>query len=120
MGCGPCHGPLGRIENGYKTSAEQNGIYIAVHRATDDRSMVEKHLAEQGWTFPVLIDGSGEDDSSPSLFEWFGIQAMPWMVTIGKDGSFVAHDHPGLSSTIFTQFVELAQQPAAKAKQPDK
>lgn len=119
VGCGPCHGPLGQIQQGYKNAAEHNGVFIAVHRATDDRSVVEKHLVEQGWTFPVLIDGSGEEGSGASLFEWFGIQGMPWMVTIDKEGRFTAHDLPGISGTTFAQFLELARKPVAESKQPD-
>lgn len=82
---------------------------IAVHRATDDVEKIEKYLTDQGWTFPVVIDGTGKENSDKSLFEWFPIQHVPWMAVIYQDGKFTVHDYPGMNSNIFGQFVKLSR-----------
>lgn len=112
IGCGPCHSTLDFMQRIYPGAAERRQAIIAVHRNTDDVLEVKKHMDEQGWTFPVLIDGDGESDSTPSLFEWSGIEAMPWMALIDQYGTFAAHDHPGLGGEIFGKLA--AKKPVKK------
>lgn len=101
------HGPSQFSLDKLKLLHDYDWPVIAVHRATEDTMKVEEYVADQGWSFPVVIDGNGKEQSEASLFEWFLIQRVPWMTVIDRDGKFISHDYNGVGRNVFTKFSEF-------------
>ncbi|MBL9124910.1 MAG: TlpA family protein disulfide reductase [Planctomycetaceae bacterium] len=109
IGCGPCHFTLDLMQQAAADAKLRGQAFIAIHRATKDRAAVEKELAKNKWTMPVLIDGDGSDAEHPSYYDWLQIKAMPWVVLVNREGVIVAHGLGTFGSDIFAKYGELSR-----------
>lgn len=120
VGCGPCHTTLDLMQQAAADAKSRGQAYIAVHRHTANREAVEQHLKKHEWTMPVVIDSDGKNPDEPSLYAWLGIQAMPWIVLVNREGEIVGHGVGHLGSDVFGKWGQLwrtgaISPPAAKA-----
>lgn len=83
--CVPCNEELPKVQKYYEANQD---VQIITVNATDTEKNVEavaKHVASKGWTFPVLVDETGE------VRQTFGAFSVPMTVFLRADGT-IAHE----------------------------
>ncbi|RPI89593.1 MAG: TlpA family protein disulfide reductase [Chloroflexi bacterium] len=78
--CPPCRAEMQSIEKVYQEYKEQGFTVLAVNMTyQDDRSAVAPFVDEQGLTFPILLDETGE------VGDAYQLQSLPSSYFIGRD-----------------------------------
>ncbi len=86
--CGPCREEIPNAVATYKKYHDK-GFEIVGISLDQDKSALTKFVADNQMTWPQYFDGLGWDNSISSRF---GIQSIPAMWLVGKDGLLVTDD----------------------------
>lgn len=109
--CPPCKAEMPDIQALYEDWGENGGEVIVLGVAnpkTDDfpynqdvtREEVETFLSDGGYTYPVVMDLTGD------VFSAYGIRAFPTTFMIAPDGSAFGYVQGGISRKIMDSIVE--------------
>jgi thiol-disulfide isomerase/thioredoxin len=89
--CPPCRAEVPHLVAAYDKFKDK-GFEIIGISFDQDRSAFDTYLTEQKMTWPQYFDGKGwENEIGPT----YGIQSIPGMYLLGKDGKVVATDLRG-------------------------
>ncbi len=80
--CPPCRAELPILAAVNKEFADKGLVFFAVNQQ-EDRQKVEDFLKEQKLDFPVLLDTKGKAG------EAYGVESLPTLYLIGKDGKVI-------------------------------
>lgn len=91
--CGPCRSEMPEIQKLYEEyTAMGNDSEVVILGVAGPGigqegtvSDITKFMEENGYTYPVLMDETGE------LFEWYGISAFPTTYMIDRDGNLYGY-----------------------------
>jgi peroxiredoxin len=79
--CPPCREEMKTIEKVYKEYRDREFVVLAVNMTyQDDPFKVMPFVAEQGLTFPILLDETGE------MADAYQLRSLPSSYFIGRDG----------------------------------
>ena len=109
--CGPCKSEMPEIQALYETYGENQWDLIVLGVAnpkTEDapynqdvtQAEVEQFLEDNGYTFPVVMDTTGE------IFYYYGITAFPTTFMIGVDGNVFGYVPGALTGDIMESIVQ--------------
>ena len=109
--CGPCKSEMPEIQALYEKYGENQGDLIVLGVAnpkTEDapynqdvtQAEVEQFLEDNGYTFPVVMDTTGE------TFYYYGITAFPTTFMIGVDGNVFGYVPGALTGDIMESIVQ--------------
>ena len=109
--CGPCKSEMPEIQALYEKYGENQGDLIVLGVAnpkTEDapynqdvtQAEVEQFLEDNGYTFPVVMDTTGE------TFYYYGITAFPTTFMIGADGNVFGYVPGALTGDIMESIVQ--------------
>ena len=109
--CGPCKSEMPEIQALYEKYGENQGDLIVLGVAnpkTEDapynqdvtQAEVEQFLEDNGYTFPVVMDTTGE------IFYYYGITAFPTTFMIGVDGNVFGYVPGALTGDIMESIVQ--------------
>ena len=109
--CGPCRSEMPEIQALYEKYGENQGDLIVLGVAnpkTEDapynqdvtQAEVEQFLEDNGYTFPVVMDTTGE------IFYYYGITAFPTTFMIGVDGNVFGYVPGALTGDIMESIVQ--------------
>lgn len=109
--CPPCQGEMPDIQALYERYGENQEDLIVLGVAnprteTNPRNQdvsveeVTAFLEEKGYTFPVVMDTTGE------LFSWYGIQALPTTFMIDRDGNIFGYVPGALTADFMESIVQ--------------
>ena len=109
--CGPCKSEMPEIQALYEKYGENQGDVIVLGVAnprTEDapynqdvtQAEVEQFLEDNGYTFPVVMDTTGE------IFYYYGITAFPTTFMIGADGNVFGYVPGALTGDIMESIVQ--------------
>ena len=109
--CGPCKSEMPEIQALYEKYGENQGDLIVLGVAnpkTGDapynqdvtQAEVEQFLEDNGYTFPVVMDTTGE------IFYYYGITAFPTTFMIGADGNVFGYVPGALTGDIMESIVQ--------------
>jgi len=80
--CPPCRAEMKSIDKIYKEYKDQGLVVLAVNMTyQDDASKVMPFVTEEGLTFPILLDESGDVGNA------YQIRSLPSSFFIGRDGA---------------------------------
>ncbi len=108
--CPPCQTEMPDIQALYEKYGENEGDLIVLGAANpkteeapynQDKTVEEvtQFLEEKGYTFPVVMDTTGE------LFAWYGIRSFPTTFMIDKDGNVFGYVSGALSADMMESIV---------------
>ena len=117
--CGPCKSEMPEIQALYEKYGENQGDLIVLGVAnpkTEDapynqdvtQAEVEQFLEDNGYTFPVVMDTTGE------IFYYYGITAFPTTFMIGADGNVFGYVPGALTGDIMESIVQQTMDGAAE------
>ena len=109
--CGPCRSEMPEIQALNEKYGENQGDLIVLGVAnpkTEDapynqdvtQAEVEQFLEDNGYTFPVVMDTTGE------IFYYYGITAFPTTFMIGVDGNVFGYVPGALTGDIMESIVQ--------------
>ena len=109
--CPPCRGEMPDIQAMYKKYGNNEGDLIVLGVASprteqnantreQDQAGVEKFLSDSGYTFPVVMDVTGE------LSATYGITALPTTFMIDKDGNVFGYVASALTPDMMESIVQ--------------
>lgn len=109
--CGPCKNEIPDIEALHRTRGGDGGEVAVLgvanprtdaHPAANDADIaeVERFIDEQGITYPVLMDTTGE------LFAAYGVRAFPTTFMIDRDGSVYGYVSGMLTASMMDSIVD--------------
>lgn len=109
--CGPCQSEMPDIQALYQNYGENSGDLVVLGVAnpkTDDYPMnqdgtqeeVEQFLEDHGYTFPVLMDTTGQ------IFAYYGISAFPTTFMIDAGGNVYGYVPGAMSASIMESVVQ--------------
>lgn len=109
--CPPCKREMPDIEALYKELGENSGDVVILGVANPktknapynrelDEQGVRQFLADNGYTFPVVMDGDGQ------LLGQYGIQAFPTTFMIGADGNVFGYVSGALTKSMMENIIE--------------
>ena len=104
--CPPCKAEMPDIQKLYEKYGENNNDLIVLGVAgpnqgnEGDVNHITNFLADAGYTFPVVMDESGES------FATYGISAFPTTYMIDKDGNVFGYVTSALSEDIMESIVQ--------------
>ena len=79
--CPPCRAEMKSIEKVYKEYKDQGLVVLAVNMTyQDDPQIVMPFVTEQGLTFPILLDPTGD------MAHAYQLRTLPSSFFIGRDG----------------------------------
>ena len=113
--CPPCQGEMPHIEELYQQYGLNEGEVVILgvanpkdgdHPYSQDVTQpeVEAFLQENGYTFPVVMDVSGE------VFAAYGIRAFPTTFMIAADGSVYGYVPGAMSKAVMEDIIRQTQQ----------
>ena len=116
--CGPCQSEMGEIQALYELYGENQGDVIvlgvanpktqdAPHNQDKTQPEVEQFLSEGGYTFPVVMDTTGE-----TLYS-YGISAFPTTFMIGSDGNVFGYVAGALDGAMMESIIQQTIQGVA-------
>ena len=106
--CGPCRSEMPEIQKLYEEYTVMGndsevvilgvaGPGIGQEGTVSD---ITKFMEENGYTYPVLMDETGE------LFEWYGISAFPTTYMIDRDGNLYGYVTGQLTEDIMRSIIK--------------
>ena len=124
--CGPCKSEMPEIQALYERYGENEGDLIVLGVAnpkTEDapynqdvsQAEVEQFLEDNGYTFPVVMDTTGE------IFYYYGITAFPTTFMIGADGNVFGYVPGAITGDIMESIVQQTMDgvPAENEEAPE-
>jgi peroxiredoxin len=102
--CPPCKAEMPALHDFYlKHKAE--GFELLAINSGDSRSAVQQFIAQQGFTFPVLLD------TNKDVLDGLGVSGLPTSIFVGRDGTVKTIHIGGLSpATIEKELTPLLSQ----------
>lgn len=88
--CGPCVGALPGVKRIWSQFKDRDVVVIGLHHADSDPKDVRKFVQEKNLAYPVVIDASDNHASFGKTYRQYGVDAIPTVFVIGKDGKVVA------------------------------
>ena len=106
--CGPCRSEMPEIQKLYEEyPAMGNDSEVVILGVAGPGigqegtvSDITKFMEENGYTYPVLMDETGE------LFEWYGISAFPTTYMIDRDGNLYGYVTGQLTEDIMRSIIK--------------
>lgn len=106
--CGPCRSEMPEIQKLYEEyTAMGNDSEVVILGVAGPGigqegtvSDITKFMEENGYTYPVLMDETGE------LFEWYGISAFPTTYMIDRDGNLYGYVTGQLTEDIMRSIIK--------------
>ncbi len=102
--CGPCVAGLPELQAAYAKYHAQ-GLEVVGISLDEDKTALTSFLKERKLTWPQVFDGGGWQSAVPEIY---GVQAIPFLLVVGKDGRIAAVNPRG--------HIEQAVQAALAAK----
>jgi len=97
--CNPCRAEFPHLQAMYPGLKDQGFAYLSVNNF-DLGPKVAKFIGDSGYTFPVVLNGTGASDVAGK----YGVAAYPTNLIIAPDGTitarFVGFDEDGLKTAI--------------------
>ena len=102
--CGPCKSEMPDIQALYQNYGENSGDLVVLGVANPgiqdvSQDEVEQFLTDHGYTFPVLMDTTGQ------VFAWYGISAFPTTFMIDANGNVYGYVPGAMSASIMESVV---------------
>ncbi|MGB7604627.1 MAG: redoxin domain-containing protein [Lutisporaceae bacterium] len=98
--CDPCKYEMPFLEQLYKERKDTDLVILTVN-LQESKSVVDKFMADNKYTFPVLLDKDGEAANT------YGIQSIPLSILIDKDFKIVsAHEGSMENYEMIRDFVD--------------
>ena len=102
--CGPCKSEMPDIQALYQNYGENSGDLVVLGVANPgiqdvSQDEVEQFLTDHGYTFPVLMDTTGQ------VFAWYGISAFPTTFMIDVNGNVYGYVPGAMSASIMESVV---------------
>lgn len=102
--CDPCKYEMPFLEQLYKERKDTDLVILTVN-LQESKSVVDKFMADNKYTFPVLLDKDGEAANT------YGIQSIPLSILIDKDFKIVsAHEGSMENYEMMRDFVDQLKQ----------
>ncbi|MCC2253333.1 redoxin domain-containing protein [Ruminococcus sp. CLA-AA-H200] len=106
--CGPCRNEMPDIQKLYEEYASQGedaevvilGVAAPGFGQEGSREEIVSFMEENGYTYPVLMDGTGE------MFSWYGISAFPTTFMIDKEGNVFGYVTGQMTEDIMRSIIE--------------
>ena len=86
--CGPCREEVPNVVAAYKKYHDK-GFEIVGISLDQNKAAMDQYVTENGMTWPQYFDGKGWQNDISSKF---GIDSIPAMWIVGKDGILVTKD----------------------------
>jgi len=97
--CNPCRQEFPHLQSMFSGLKDQGFAYLSVNQG-DAAEKVSKFIKDNGYTFPIALNGSGATD----IVNTYGVAAFPTNLVIAPDGTitarFVGFDEAGLKEAI--------------------
>ena len=117
--CGPCKSEMPEIQALYEKYGENQEELIVLGVANPrseaypynqdvTRAEIEQFLEDNGYTFPVVMDETGE------LFYTYGIRAFPTTFMVGADGNVFGYVVSALTGDMMESIVRQTMEGAAE------
>ena len=102
--CGPCKSEMPDVQALYEAYDENGGDLVVLGVANPgiqdvSQDEVEQFLTDHGYTFPVLMDTTGQ------VFAWYGISAFPTTFMIDANGNVYGYVPGAMSASIMESVV---------------
>jgi TonB family protein len=81
--CAPCLVELPHIEQLHREFKDKGLVVLGIN--AEEGEVASAFMKEKGYTFPTLVDTEG------SVAELYGVEAIPQVFVIGKDGKVATH-----------------------------
>ena len=112
--CGPCQREMPDIEALYKEYGEnsEDVVFLGVSNpksqkypqsADVEKDEVLKFLDDNGYTFPVVFDETGE------IYEKYGIRSYPTTFLIDKEGNFLGYVPGQMTKSMMENVIQQAK-----------
>jgi len=100
--CGPCVAEIPRVRDAYDRYHER-GFEVVGISLDEDRDALEAFVAEKQIPWPIILDARND---AGGLAARYGINAIPTMILVGRDGTVVSTDArgPRLEELLAEQF----------------
>ena len=103
--CGPCKSEMPDVQALYEAYDENGGDLVVLGVANPgiqdvSQDEVEQFLTDHGYTFPVLMDTTGQ------VFAWYGISAFPTTFMIDVNGNVYGYVPGAMSASIMESVVQ--------------
>ena len=103
--CGPCKSEMPDVQALYEAYDENGGDLVVLGVANPgiqdvSQDEVEQFLTDHGYTFPVLMDTTGQ------VFAWYGISAFPTTFMIDANGNVYGYVPGAMSASIMESVVQ--------------
>ena len=105
--CRPCLGEMPEIQKIYEQYSSQEdpevvvlGVAAPLYGREQDEAGIIAFLEENGYTYPVLMDRSGQ------LFEQYGITSFPTTFMITKEGEVFGYVQGQITEDIMHSIIE--------------
>ncbi|OUN24015.1 cytochrome C biogenesis protein [Flavonifractor sp. An82] len=103
--CGPCKSEMPDVQALYEAYDENAGDLVVLGVANPgvqdvSQDEVEQFLTDHGYTFPVLMDTTGQ------VFAWYGISAFPTTFMIDANGNVYGYVPGAMSASIMESVVQ--------------
>ena len=103
--CGPCKSEMPDIQALYQNYGENSGDLVVLGVANPgiqdvSQDEVEQFLTDHGYTFPVLMDTTGQ------VFAYYGISAFPTTFMIDANGNVYGYVPGAMSASIMESVVQ--------------
>ena len=115
--CGPCRNEMPEIQKLHEEyEAQEDSDVVILGIAAPDlggeasEEEIKAFLEENGYTYPVVMDTTGE------IFSSYGISAFPTTFMIDKDGNVYGYVSGQLSEDVMRNIIEQTQKQGGTQK----
>ena len=115
--CGPCRNEMPEIQKLHEEyEAQEDSDVVILGIAAPDlggeasEEEIKAFLEENGYTYPVVMDTTGE------IFSSYGISAFPTTFMIDKDGNVYGYVSGQLSEDVMRNIIEQTQKQGGNIK----
>ena len=108
--CGPCRAEMSNIVDVYK-KYHGKGLDVVCVGVRDRTWDLKKMIEEDKIAFPMISEGLSKGDSRGIPSDWYGIDAIPQIFLVGKDGRIIATKlrGPTLRDAVEKHFVDKSE-----------
>jgi thiol-disulfide isomerase/thioredoxin/5-hydroxyisourate hydrolase-like protein (transthyretin family) len=108
--CGPCINSIPAMKELHEKYKDRGVVFIAIHTAGTDLSLIERLLKQQQWETLAGLD-QGDDINSGATVQAFGIRGFPTVIVVGPDGkvAYRSDEFEGDEAAIMKEIEEFAK-----------
>ncbi len=88
--CGPCLASFPHLETVWNSIKTRSDVTVLAANVFDERAKYNAWRATNKYTFPLVLDPAGRDNSKSIARNQFGVSGIPTSFVIGKDGKIAA------------------------------